>query len=59
MVYGVINGGFFDMDKNESASFICSNSHVYHKNGLNADPKNKIFPTVGAIGVLQNGTLDV
>jgi exopolysaccharide biosynthesis protein len=58
-VYGVINGGYFDMVKNESSSFICSNSHVYHKNGINTSPASKIFPTIGTFGVLQNGTFDI
>jgi hypothetical protein len=55
----VINGGFFDMVMNESSSFICSNSHVYHPNSINAQPSSKIFPTIGTFGVLQNGTFDI
>ena len=47
------------MVNNDSASFICSNSHIYHPNGINAQPSNNIFPTIGAIGVLQNGTFDI
>ena len=47
------------MVKNDSASFICSNSHVYHPNSINAQPANKIFPTIGTIGVLQNETFDI
>jgi hypothetical protein len=59
VVYGVINGGFFNMAKNDSASFICSNGHVYHPNVINAQPANNIFPTVGAIGTLPDGTFDI
>ena len=59
LVYGVINGGFFDMLKNESSSFICSNSHIYHPNAINAQPSNRIYPTIGTIGVLQNGKFDI
>jgi hypothetical protein len=47
------------MAKNESASFICSNNHVYHPNGINAQPTNKIFPTIGTIGTLQDGKFDI
>jgi hypothetical protein len=59
VVYGVINGGFFDMVKNESSSFICSDSHVYHANTINKSPNSKIYPTIGTIGVLKNGTFDI
>jgi len=59
IVYGVINGGFFDMVKNESSSFICSNGHIYHPNAINAQPSSKIYPTIGTIGVLQNGKFDI
>jgi hypothetical protein len=47
------------MVKNDSASFICSNSKVYHPNEINAQPASKIFPTIGTFGVLQNGTFDI
>lgn len=59
VVYGVINGGFFDMQKNDSASFICSNGHVFHPNGINAQPTNNIFPTIGTIGTFKNGSFSI
>lgn len=47
------------MVNKESSSFICSDNQVYHPNGINAQPSNKIFPTIGTIGVLQNGAFDI
>jgi hypothetical protein len=47
------------MVKNESSSFIASNGKVLHPNGINAQPSNSIFPTIGTIGTLQNGTFDI
>ena len=35
---------------NESASFICSDSVVYHPNTINKQPRNNIFPTIGTFG---------
>jgi exopolysaccharide biosynthesis protein len=59
LVYAVINGGYFDMVKNESSSFICSNGHVYHKNSINTAAKSNIYPTVGAFGVRNNNSFAV
>jgi hypothetical protein len=35
VVYAVINGGFFDMVNNVSASFLAENGRVKSKNGIN------------------------
>ncbi len=53
MVYAVLNGGYFDMTQNTSASFLAEKGKVKTKNGINF-AKN-IYPTVGAFGQNFNG----
>jgi hypothetical protein len=52
-VYAVINGGYFDMVNNISASFIAENGNISHKNSVNLG--SNAHPTVGAFG-LKNKT---
>ena len=52
-MYAVINGGYFDMAKNVSASFLAEKGKVRSANTVNF-AKN-IFPTVGAFGLNSLG----
>jgi hypothetical protein len=52
VVYAVINGGYFDMTQNISASFLAENGKVKSKNSINS--AINLNPTVGAFG--QNFT---
>jgi exopolysaccharide biosynthesis protein len=58
-VYAVLNGGYFDMVNNISASFISSEGKVYHANNINKVPNSKIYPTIGTFGVLKNGSFSI
>lgn len=48
-MYAVINGGYFDMQKNISASFLAEEWKVKSKNSINEANNN--HPTVGAFGL--------
>ena len=56
VVYGVLNGGYFNMGLNISASFIAQKGKVLSKNDINENDKN--HPTVGAFGVTKAGTFE-
>jgi hypothetical protein len=49
----VINGGYFDMQKNISASFLAENWKVKAKNSINEGAN--IHPTVSAFGLGFDG----
>lgn len=49
VVYAVLNGGYFDMVNNISASFIAENSNISHRNTINIG--SNAHPTVGAFGL--------
>ena len=53
VVYAVINGGFFDMTQNTSASFLAENGKVKSKNTFNT--ATNLNPTVGAFGQAFTG----
>jgi exopolysaccharide biosynthesis protein len=53
VVYAVINGGYFNMVENISASFLAEHGKVICPNGINSNTKN--HPTVGAFGVTAEG----
>ena len=54
IVYAVLNGGYFNMQLNISASFVAENGQVLNKNDINQNQKN--HPTVGAFGLTKQGT---
>ena len=55
MVYAVINGGYFNMAKNTSSSFLCEQSRIKTRNTIN-EAADK-HPTVGAFGLTDDGKL--
>lgn len=48
MVYAVINGGYFDMQKNISSSFLAEGGRIKTRNTINE--AINYYPTVGAFG---------
>lgn len=53
VVYAVLNGGYFNMQENVSASFLAEKGQVLNKNDINENAKN--HPTVGAFGLTKAG----
>ena len=56
VVYGVLNGGYFNMQENISASFVAENFTVLNENDVNRNAKN--HPTVGAFGLTNEGNFE-
>lgn len=56
VVYAVINGGYFDMVNNVSASFLAESGRVKSKNGINE--ATNVHPTVGAFGMTPEGKFE-
>lgn len=56
VVYAVLNGGYFNMQLNVSASFIAEKGKVINKNEINQNDKN--HPTVGAFGLTKTGQFE-
>lgn len=54
IVYAVINGGYFDMTLNVSASLLAENGRIKSKNSINEGVNH--YPTVGAFGLNENNT---
>ena len=52
-MYAVLNGGYFNMQLNVSASFIAEKGRVKNKNDINEGGNN--HPTVGAFGLTKDG----
>lgn len=50
----MINGGYFNMQLNISASFIAEKGRVKNKNDINSGGNNN-HPTVGAFGLTKDG----
>lgn len=56
MVYAALNGGYFDMTKNISASFLAERGKVKTPNNINGG--NNVHPTVGAFGITAEGNFE-